>query len=133
VEGSHHLSSGPTAVGHVAREPHLYTPIFEGTDGTPALFQGAGVTGLPPRAMPNLLSLEVPPGGAALEHTGGEKRRCFILGYGGVFVDAGAVSGFALGTQGYGAGFKAEALEGLEDAGLLTKRRRGLLGLPPAE
>ena len=143
MEGSHHLSSGPTAVGHVAREPHLYTPIFEGTDGTPASFQGAGVTGLPPRAMPNLLPLEVPPGGAfvfdnalwhaALEHTGGEQRRCFIMGYEGVFADAGAVSGFALGTQGYGAGFKAEALEGLEDAGLLTKRRRGLLGLPPAE
>ena len=53
----------------------------------------------------------------ALEHTGGEKRRCFILGYEGVFVDAGAVSGFALGTQGYGAGFKEEAVAGLEDAG----------------
>ena len=132
----HRLPSGPTSVGHVAREPQLYTPTFD------AAFQGAGQTGLPPTAMPNRLALEVRPGGAfvfdnaiwhaALEHLGGPDRRCFILGYEGVFADAGAISGFALGTQGCGAGLEAEAVAGLEESGLLSPRRRGLLGLPPA-
>jgi ectoine hydroxylase-related dioxygenase (phytanoyl-CoA dioxygenase family) len=79
------------AVGHVAREPHLYVPTLQAEFVGPKSNEIAGRGTLPLQAMPNALPMVVEPGTCvafdnatwhtALPHSGGNDRRCLIVAF----------------------------------------------------
>lgn len=125
VPGSHRLPNGPQAVGHVAREPHLYVPTLDAEFVGPASNEIGGKGGLPLEAMPNAVPMVVEPGTAvvfdnacwhtALPHSGVEDRRSLIV----AFQSAGEAEGNSL--------VSPERLRELEAAGALTPAVRSLL------
>ena len=126
VPGSHRLPNGPQAVGHVAREPHLYVPTLAAEFVGPASNEIGGRGNLPLEAMPNAVPMVVEPGTAvvfdnacwhtALPHRGGEDRRSLVISF------------QSAGEQENSPMVSPEKLQELEAAGVLTPAVRSLLG-----
>jgi ectoine hydroxylase-related dioxygenase (phytanoyl-CoA dioxygenase family) len=117
------------AVGHVAREPHIYVPTLQAEFVGPESNEIAGRGTLPLESMPNALPMTVDPGTCvafdnatwhtALPHSGGDDRRSLIVAF-----QSAAEGGQVM---------RAEQLRELERQSALTPGLRELLGATELE